>query len=151
MTVVSTLLALALASPITVEVETPADSLNPGEESEIHVVLSVEAPWYIYAPTGINKAQGMIETTVTMRRSDSVQFKPAVFPEAIAYGDFEVYLDETTLTLPIRIRPSALPGEVRILGSVEYQLCKVDLCLPPERAPLRVTLTVDKVRRPTRT
>ena len=132
-----------LANPISLSVEAPEGVLRSGEESEIRLVLSVEAPWYIYAPTGINKAQDMTETAVRMRRSEAVQYRPAVFPEAVSYGSFEVFLgDSIIVTQPLRIRTSAEAGVTRVRGNVDYQVCKPDLCLPPDTIRFDVQVNI---------
>lgn len=137
--------AALLTNPVSLSVEAPEGALRPGEESEIRLVLSVEAPWYIYAPTGVNQAQDMTETAVRMRRSEAVQYRPAVFPEAIAHGSFEVFLgDSIIVTQPLRIRTSAAAGETRVRGNLDYQVCKPDLCLPPDT--IRFDVQVDIAR-----
>ena len=85
----------------------------------------------------------MTETAVVMRRSDLVQFKSAVFPDPTPLGSFDV-LDGQTIRLqqPLRIRTSADPGEARVAGYVEYQVCKADLCLPPDSIAFRAAIDV---------
>lgn len=134
-----------LTELLTMTVKAPEEPLSPGEEGEIEIVLNVAEPWYIYAPTGLNEAQGMSETTIEMRHSDAAQFRPAVFPKAVSYGVSEVFLgDGITLKQPLRIRSSAAAGEATIRGDVFYQLCKPDMCLPPDSASIKVRLEIKR-------
>ena len=140
-----TIAAAMLTNPVSLSVEAPEEALRPGEESEIRLVLSVESPWYIYAPTGVNKGQGMAETAVRMRQSEAVQYKSAIFPEALSYGGFDVLLGESiVLRQPLRIRTAVKPGETRVRGNVDYQVCKPDLCLPPDTFRFAVELLVER-------
>ena len=137
--------AFLLQATLTMTATAPKEPLAPGEEAEIEIVLSVPAPWYIYAPTGVNEAQGMVETAVEMRNNDTAQYRPAVFPDPVPYGAHDVFLgDGITLRQPLRIRFSAEPGEAILRGDVFYQLCKPDLCLPPSSSNIRVRVNVER-------
>ena len=123
--------------------EAPEAPLKPGEVGALELVLSVASPWYIYAPTGTNASQGMIETTLKMGKNEAVQFRPAEFPDPEPYKSFDVLRgDDIVVTQPLRFRPSAEPGAYQVHGTLDVQLCKADLCLPPDRISLKTTLTV---------
>ena len=137
-------LPAAAQSFYTYRVEAPETPVRPGEEAAFEVVLSVAEPWYIYAPIGENAAQGMIETKLKMGKSEAVQFKAAIFPDAEPYKSFDVLRgDEITITQPLRLRPSAEPGEYQLHGTLDIQLCKADLCLPPDRVSFKTEIIVD--------
>ena len=134
--------APALASPLAFTAETP-EPAAVGAEGEIRLVLSLEEPWYIYAPTGLNAAQGMIETAVEMTPSDHVQFAAAVFPAPRDLGGFSVLAgDEIVVIQPFRVRPRTEPGEYRVRGAIDYQTCDDEICLPPDRVEFTVTIRV---------
>lgn len=137
--------AALLADPVSLTVEAPEGPLRPGEESKAHLTLSVEAPWYIYAPTGVNEPQGMTETAVEMRPSEQAQFKPAVFPDAEARGNFETFSGhKITIEQPFRIRAGTPSGGAVVRGDVVYQACKEDLCLPPKSVGFSLTLEIER-------
>ena len=149
-TISATLLALMFGAqslaeppPVSLAVEGPGSALARGDEGTLRLVLSIDAPWYIYAPTGLNADQGMVEASVEMRRSDQVQFRDATFPEAIPFGEFDVLMDERVeIIQPFRVRTGAAPGETVIQGRFEYQACKAEFCLPPERLGFKTKINV---------
>lgn len=143
-TLISTMPLVESASPVSVKVEAPESNLDPGEESAVRLVVSVESPWFIYAPTNNNVAHGMVEASIEMRVSDRVQFREAEFPEPSTASGYDVYSGNVNIIIqPFRVRTSATPGETVIRGRFEYQACKPDLCLPPERLGLRVRVNID--------
>lgn len=141
--VIALLAASTYASPLDLSTEVPA-AILAGEQGQLRLVLALESPWYIYAPTGVNAAQDMVETDVVMRRHERIQFADALFPEALPYGGFAIFDgDEIVITQPFRVRPRTEPGEYRIRGGVDYQACDGEICLPSDRAEFTVTLSVE--------
>ncbi|TNE65393.1 MAG: hypothetical protein EP335_05610 [Alphaproteobacteria bacterium] len=105
-----------------------------GETGQAQVSLSLDAPWYIYAPTGINESQGVIETRLVMRPTGEIQFAPAAFPPAEGYGAYDVLRGKDNLvTQAFRVRPRTPAGDYKVQGYVEYQTCDGTVCLPPDR------------------
>ncbi len=134
--------AASASSPLVLTVDAPGQ-LSAGEEGELRLILCLQNPWYIYAPTGVNEAQGMIETRVQMRRHDQVQFTEAEFPKAEASGTFAVLAGENIVVRqPFRVRPRVPEGEYRVRGAVEYQACDGEICLPPNRVEFSVVLNI---------
>ena len=131
--------------PVSIETLEQLGELQPGEEVELEVTILFQDGWYIYAPTGINVVQGMIETSFQMGGSDVAQFKPAVFPEATEMGGFDIYHQDNTIVVqPMRVRPSASPGEFLLSGQFTYQACKDSVCLPPETLDVRWSMIVQR-------
>lgn len=105
-----------------------------GEVGEIRIALSLDAPWYVYAPTGANARQGLVETTVTIRPHRAIQFARPRYPEARAYGTHDIWRGrDNVIRQPFRIRPRTPPGDYRVRGHVDYQMCDGPTCLPPDR------------------
>lgn len=114
-----------------------------GEVSEVSFTLSLESPWYIYAPTGINEDQGLIETRLVMRPNKDIQFADAVFPPAESFGTYDVLRGSgNVVTQPFRVRPRTPAGDYSVKGFVEYQTCDGTICLPPNRASVKFTVRV---------
>lgn len=133
---------LAFSNPVSLFVASPEESLAPGEESVLQLTLSVEKPWYIYAPTGVNIGQGMVETEVKLNDNDTVQFRDAAFPEAIPYHSFDVLMGDVEIVQPLRVRPDAAPGETTVRGALTFQVCNYEICLPPDQIGFSAELTV---------
>ena len=130
------------ASLLAFAAETP-EPTAASEEGEIRLFLSLQESWYIYAPTGLNAAQGMIETAVEMTPSDHVQFADAVFPAPRDRGGFSVFAgEEIVIIQPFRVRPRTEPGDYRVRGAIDYQTCDDEICLPPDRVEFTVVIRV---------
>ena len=137
------LLPLSLLANATYQVLVP-DEIAAGSEAEIRIVFSIDSPWYIYAPTGVNVLDGMVETNISFEATDEIQTADAKFPEAVRKGKYEVFEGEgIEIVQPIRVRPRISAGSYRIRGIVEYQVCKFDVCLPPARDNVQVRIVVD--------
>ena len=135
--------AAAHAQPVNVEVVAP-ESVAPGTPFQIEVRLELERGWYLYAPTGVNAGQGLIETSVSMRDHEYAQFADARFPEPISFGAYDILTGEVvSLLQPVRFHPRTPSGDMLIRGMVEYQTCDGDTCLPPIEHPIRVLLRVE--------
>ena len=120
------------------------ESLEPGQEAMLQIVFDIEAPWYIYAPTGVNEPMGMVETKISFVATDEVQTAKLQYPPHTEKGPFHVYEGKgITFTQPVRIRPRTAVGEYKVRGSALYQVCKPDLCLPPALDDIVVALKVE--------
>ena len=137
-----TAVAPASASPLRLTVEAQAP-VTAGEQGELRLVLRLESPWYIYAPTGGNAAQDMLETGVTMRRHEQIQFAGAKFPAAEPYGTFTIFTGDIVVTQPFRVRPRTEAGVYGVHGAVDYQICDGEICLPPDTAEFMVEIHVE--------
>ena len=137
------LLPFSLLANATYQVLAP-DTVSAGKEGEIHILFSVDSPWYIYAPTGVNVLDGMVETSVTFAPTDEIQVANAIFPDAVRKGKYEVFEGEAIkIVQPIRVRPKVQHGTYRIRGVIEYQVCKFDVCLPPARDNVQALIVVN--------
>lgn len=123
--------------------EENAIAARAGEVGEVSFTLSLEAPWYIYAPTGINEDQGLIETRLVMRPNKDIQFANAAFPPAESFGTYDVLRGSgNVVKQSFRVRPRTPPGDYPIKGFIEYQTCDGTICLPPNRASVKFTVRV---------
>ena len=114
-----------------------------GEVGEVSFTLSLETPWYIYAPTGINEDQGLIETRLVMRPNKDIQFADAVFPPAESFGTYDVLRGSgNAVKQSFRVRPRTPAGDYPVKGFIEYQTCDGTICLPPNRASVKFTIRV---------
>lgn len=110
------------------------DKVKRGEAFQVNVLFSVAAEWYIYAPTGTNAAQGMIETKVifTSLPQGITRAGRIKLPEAQYKNGHEVYEgDKITMSQPLQAAATLKPGTYEIKGKVTYQTCNSTICLPP--------------------
>jgi len=121
----------------------PGPTVRSGHVGEVRLTLTTNAPWYVYAPTGANANQGLVETRVRVAPHQWIQFAAPRYPRSQRHGAFDVWRGRSNVIgLPFRVRPRTPAGQYRVNGYVEYQTCNGPTCLPPDRIrfsfPIRV-------------
>ena len=118
---------------------------RPDEEVGVLINLSFDPPWYIYTDDERNADSGSTPTSVEFTAVPHVQVAQAVYPPGVDVGTAEIYLGPTVdIVQPIRVRPRAKAGRYKVEGVLIYQLCKVDLCLPPEDVDVNFEVLVEE-------
>ena len=129
--------------PVAYKVEAPA-SVQAGQSIELAVTFDIEEGWYIYAPTGANAAQGMIETEIAFTPLAGMTAEKVQLPAYIDNGSFHIYEGrDITMRQTLLPKGALAPGDYRIKGKVRYQACNIELCLPPRTERIRVDITVE--------
>jgi hypothetical protein len=117
--------------------------VHAGEVGELRLILTMDPPWYVYAPTGTNARQGLVETQVHVASSQQIQFADPKYPQAKPYGAFDVWRGRgNVIRQPFRVRPRIPPGRYLVKIYVDYQTCNGRTCLPPDRIRLSVPIHV---------
>ena len=131
------------ASPVTLRVD-PLTVLERESVAGINVRLDMDDGWYIYAFTGRNDAQGMMETRVAFSVPDGLEAAGgARLPPFGFKGSFDIHTGKgVTWTQPVKAAAGAFAGLYEVSADVTYQTCKDDLCLLPrtETVTARVLL-----------
>ena len=97
--------------------------------------------WYIYAPTGRNALNGMVETNVEFEFPDVFRADGAVHYPAYRYKDvYDVYMEKTAMSQAVVTASGAKPGTYEVTARVTFQVCKEDLCLPPRTESLTAAI-----------
>ena len=130
--------------PVTLAFVAP-EKFRAREATDLAVSFTMRPGWYIYAPTGRNAQQGMIETSVTFELPDGVLATGGRrLPLHHFKGPYDIYEGADRLwAQPVE---AGAPGPHEIVAKVTYQTCRDDLCLPPRTETLRTTLTVDSAQ-----
>lgn len=104
-----------------------------GNTFSIPVSFKTNAPWYIYAPTGNNAAQGMIETNIIYQLPKGITRTGKMqLPKTKLKGGFEVYEGrDITFSQAFTVNKDLAPGEYKIHAKITYQTCNEKICLPP--------------------
>lgn len=136
------LVALASGSPVKHTFTVP-ESIVAGEEFEVNVTFDIEDLWHIYAPTGNNEAQGMIETKVTLLLPEGIKTQGELqVPSPHNLDTYEVLTGKVKLTQKLQAIDNLEVGEYTIKGRVRYQACNHEHCLPPTTKDIRAVLVV---------
>jgi hypothetical protein len=120
------------------------DEVKRGNTFQVSVVFSVQPEWYIYAPTGVNAAQGMIETQVVLLLPPGLSRLGKIrLPETTFKNGHEIYQGENiAMTQSIQAGPDLAPGVYEIKGKVIWQTCNSDICLPPVTREVAMAINI---------
>ncbi|MHA7812366.1 MAG: protein-disulfide reductase DsbD family protein [Phycisphaerales bacterium] len=142
---------------VSVSIQASNDSVAPGDQLVLAVILDHADHWH----TNLNKPivpEEMgdfypVATTLTSAPAEGVTFGAAQWPKPIAVPvdflftgnpvDYQVYADRAIIYVPVTIAPDAAPGERTLDLTLMYQACDDQVCLPPERKALSVTVNID--------
>ena len=130
--------------PVTVALEIP-DSIAPGSAETVALRVDIANGWYIYAPTGRNTAQGMIETSVRFDAAEPLSLVKMNMPRLIQYkGAFDTYTGPSVRwRQEVAAEADPRAAETEVSCTVTFQTCKDDLCLPPKTETLTATLKIE--------
>lgn len=148
---IAVLAGLAAPAPaqekiVSVKVIPPVESLRPGETQPLTIEITVAAPYHINAE--IPSEDYLIGTAVTFVPRPGLTFGKVVFPKAetrrlsFSQNPLAVYAGTVKVTADVTLDKSFKGGEATIEGSVSYQACNDQSCLPPEDAAFSKTLPV---------
>jgi hypothetical protein len=120
--------------------------VTAGSSFTLTATFKVPEPWYVYAPTGDNAAQGMIETRIifVLPQGISRLGKPQL-PESRFKNGHEVYQGaDIRIGQQFSLAKDLKPGEYSIKAKVTYQTCNGDICLPPQTDEVAITVVVKR-------
>lgn len=133
------------ASRVKVDVIQSQDRYEAGSTYPLLFRLSIEDKWFIHGPV---KDGDMIPTEFVFGDQSGIRLKDFLFPitenikfeylsESVALFSGEIYV-RGNLAVP----RDAPHGKHTLKGNLSLQACSVSSCLPPERIPLSIPLTV---------
>ena len=129
--------------PVTLSLTNP-ESIARGSDSKIAVNFEMAPGWYIYAPTGRNSSEGMIETQTKFEFEDGLAAVGGIRMPPYQYkGLFDIYKGDTEWSQNFRSLEDTDLGAYAITTTVTFQTCKEDLCLPPKTEVLHASVTVE--------
>lgn len=129
--------------PVQYTMLTPA-AAAAGGTVDLTVNFDVRKGWYIYAPTGRNEPNGMVETRVSFDLPEGFEFAgDMVLPPHHPKGMFEIYDGQgIKMTQPIKVDSGVAAGEYTISAQLRYQTCNKEMCLPPATEKFTATVVV---------
>lgn len=133
------------ASTVKVDVIQSRDCYQAGRSYPLLFRLSIADKWFIHGPA---KEGDLIPTEFAFEDPSRIRIKDLLFPitenmkfdylpEPVALFSGEI-LVRGTLALP----EDTPHGKHVLKGEISYQACSVSSCLPPEKHPLSISLTV---------
>ncbi len=120
---------------ISVEVLSSVDKFQPGNEYAIAIKILIAAPYHINSdqPT----EDFMVPTTINFNIEGGLEFAAPEFPTpmvkslSLSEMPLEVYEESAVILSRVKIPEDFRESQIQISGSVEYQACDDNACLPP--------------------
>ena len=122
------------------------DQYPAGGSYPILFKVSISSPWYIHGTR--ESENGLIPTALFFPGSQGVRLEEIQFPEperrrfAYAKEQVDVFSREFLVRARLVVSGKAAPGKQMIKGRLSYQACSSRSCLPPEDAPVFISLLV---------
>jgi uncharacterized protein len=130
-------LAQAKKSDAVVRIKTDAGKPNADGTTTVHVSLTIDKGWHIYANPPGQEDLADTATTITVgggAKAEAVDYPPGKLVKDKAIGDYKVY--EDTVTITARVRRPASGGPIDL--AVKIQACNDTKCLVPAIVKLAV-------------
>lgn len=124
----------------------PAIHAAPGATVEVAIPFEVMAGWHINAHRP--NEDFLIPTGITIGTQGGLTPGAARYPAArqvtLSFSDtpLAVYEGRTTIVVPITVAADAAPGERALTGTLRFQACNDQVCLPPMTVPVRLAVIV---------
>jgi thiol:disulfide interchange protein DsbD len=122
---------------LTARASLPAGALQPGKTATLTLQLSIKKPYHVNANPA--SEDYLVPTTATVNKTKGITAGKPSYPAPLMrkFGFYpkplKVYEGTTTVKVPITLaRGAAVPASLS--GSVRYQACDHNSCLPPATA-----------------
>lgn len=128
--------------PVTYEVTFP-EEVSKSESFSIIATFQTNGEWYIYAPTGLNEKQGMIETKLSFELPEGISLENSDLPIPKPYGMYQIYQgSDIKIGQNFSLDSDIKSGKYEISYTVSYQTCNKSVCLPPNTKTYAKTITI---------
>jgi thiol:disulfide interchange protein DsbD len=120
-------------------------ALQPGMDGFVAVVLDIKPGFHAQSHTPTNEDYEAF--LVTLNKHPALDFGEPIYPpphfeEYPALGRLSVYTDKVIVRVPVKVKPDAPAGPLKITGSVYYQVCDDKVCFQPVTTPFEIDTTV---------
>lgn len=129
---------------LTAETYISLDKVQPGNEFQIAVVVTIAEGWHVNAnPT----REGLIETTLTLSENPNLTPGKVVYPAGdtlniASIGLASVYHGTISFGIPATLLDSAPIEPINLDVEIRYQACNDEQCLLPETLNVSVPIKV---------
>ena len=126
-------------------VDLPAEAA-PGSSFRLSVQTHLEAGWHVNAHKPADAF--LIPTELSFEAADGLKVDEPSYPDPLthkfAFSEqaLLVYQDGFRIGVPVAVAADAAPGVHKLSGSLRYQACNDETCLPPKNVPVSVEIKV---------
>ena len=134
------------ASTVQVSVAQSMDHYPAGGSFPLEIQISIVKGWYIHGPE--RGENFLIPTVLSFPAAGEVRIERIKFPppEKITFGyakdPLEVFSGKILVKALLVVGKKVRPGNHVLKGELSYQACSKDSCLPPEKVPVSISVSV---------
>jgi thiol:disulfide interchange protein len=135
------------ARPTTVPVTASIDPSSIDPDKEATVTVTVDVPEGLHAQSHTPSEPNYIKFEVTLDKNPAFEAQEPQYPpgEDQTYpqlGKLNVYSGQVVTKVPIKLKPNAPGGALKVSGRVQIQMCDDRSCYPPQKPTFSVEATV---------
>lgn len=129
--------------PLTASITTAPEAIQPGEEVEVQLKLTVNPPWHVYADTPGSAGQQQMELEMKLPEGVTA-VGDWVWPKyETVFEGFDVHLYEAgEHVFKRKLKIAAGSGELPVKVTLTYQACTPEFCAPVDIVELVAKLKV---------
>ena len=134
------------ASVITPRLVADSERLVPGMPFRLALIADIKSGWHVNSHTP--KEDYLIPTQAGLKPSPGLVFQPAAYPKhlerkfSFSEQPLAVYEGRTVFRMDGTVDAAAAPGPRTLTGTLEYQPCNDQQCLPPTKIQALLTIEV---------
>lgn len=120
---------------LSVRILASMDRLQPGQSQAIALVIKIKGPYHINSETPAEDF--LVPTSISFADTEGVRYTSTEFPPAetrdLSFSDMplEVYEGTFTVFCTLTLDAAYAEKDVNVSGSIQYQACDDNACLPP--------------------
>jgi thiol:disulfide interchange protein DsbD len=117
-----------------------------GTTVEVTIPFTILKHWHINAH--VPNEEFLVPTVLALRAPPGVKVGAPRYPKAksehLSFSEtaLAVYEDDVEIVVPLTVEPTAAAGARTIAGTLRFQACNDDVCLPPASVPVRIALLI---------
>ncbi len=121
-------------------------SVGPGGKGKGLVTIAVDSGWHVQANPPSDR--DMIATVVKLQRLPGIRAGKPKYPAGELHAfpgtdeKMRMYQGSAVVEVPLVAARVLKAGEYKLSGSVRYQACNDQMCLPPRQAPFELLVRV---------
>lgn len=121
-----------------------SSAASPGSTLRAVFTFQLGETWHVNAHKPLDEF--LIPTNLTLEGGDGITILNTVYPEhslfKVAGDELAVYEHTFHVGVVLQIAADAAVGEHKLKGELKYQACNNEMCFPPAKLPLELSVTV---------
>ena len=131
---------------LSVRILASVERVQPGPPQAIALIIKIKEPYHINSE--IPTEDFLVPTSVSFADTEGVRYSLAEFPPAetrnLSFSDMplEVYEGTFTVFCTLTLDAAYAAKDIKVSGSIQYQACDDNACLPPAELAFEEVLAV---------